>query len=63
MTDEEKKIYLDGYRLALKELLDDLALIHSNHPNHLAVRKVVDIVWERIKSRLHKVKNGEFEFK
>lgn len=62
MTFEEKKVFLDGYQKAMKDALDDLASIHASHPSQLAVRKVVDMVWAKIKERLKRSKDASSDF-
>jgi len=60
VTSGEKKAYLDGYQRALKEVLNDLAAVHSERPNDLPVRTVVDYVWDAAKKRLLKSKGDLF---
>lgn len=62
MTDAERKAYSDGYRRAMREALEDLAHVHKTHSKDMPVRKVVDIVWDRFKTRLNLFKSEGFGF-
>ncbi len=60
MIPEHQIPFRSGYQKALKEILEDLAVLHAKYPNEVHFRKAVDQIWELAKKRLEESRKESF---